>query len=73
MPTFLTATGTRFAAVGLDPRETVQAALGGSGIPETWLVDGNGIVRARSVGIRDDDVPRIAAVVAAASSSARVP
>lgn len=59
---FLGATGTRFAAVGLDPHERVQPALASSGVPETWLVDGDGIVRAHYRGaLRTDDVPRIAA------------
>lgn len=65
---FMAATGIHYAAAGLDLREQVPAALGSSGIPETWLVDGEGIVRARFRGdLRLDDVPQVTAAVAAAS------
>ncbi len=68
---FIRATGTQFVAGGLDPGEQVQAALGTRGIPETWLVDGSGVVRAVwRGGIGPDDVTRVAAVV---NSSAPVP
>ncbi len=52
---FLAATGTRFIATGLDPRGRVQAALASDGIPETWLVDGRGDVRARYRGVVTPD------------------
>ncbi len=58
--TFLARTGTRLDAAALDPKGAVQAALGTSGIPETWLVDGNGIVRARVRGaLQPEDVARL--------------
>ena len=64
---FLAATKTRFAAVGLDPHERVQPALASAGIPETWLVDGGGVVRARfQGGVQVADVPRVTAMVDAA-------
>ncbi len=60
---FVRATGARFVAGGLDPHERVQAALGSRGIPETWLVDGDGVVRAVwRGGIAPTDVAHIAAV-----------
>ena len=56
-----------FTAAGLDPRARVQAALGTTGIPETWLIDGDGIVRARFRGdLHGGDVATVAAAVAAA-------
>lgn len=59
---FLAATGIRFAAIGLDRNDRVQPALASGGIPEAWLVDGDGIVRARYRGaLKPDDVSRIAA------------
>ena len=59
---FLHASGIRFTVVGLDPRERVQPALASSGIPESWLVDGNGIVRAHYRGaLTLADVPQVAA------------
>ncbi len=69
--TFVRVTGAHFVAAGLDPGERVQAALGTRGIPETWLVDGRGIVRAVwRGGIAPADVARIAAT---ANSSAPTP
>ncbi len=66
---FVTASGVRLAAGGVDRDGRVQSALGTTGIPETWLVDGSGIVRARwRGGMRLEDV---ASVAAAVSSSAR--
>ncbi len=64
---FLAATGTRFAAVGLDPAGRVQPALASSGLPETWVVDAGGIVRARFRGdLHAADIPAVEAAAAAA-------
>ncbi len=64
---FLRATGSTFDRIGLDPHEAVQAALGSDGIPETWVVDGAGMVRARFRGdLHAADLPRVRAAVAAA-------
>ena len=61
---FLAATGTRYDALGLDPHERVQPALGTAGIPETWVVDGAGIVRARFRGdLHASDLPQVEAAV----------
>ncbi len=58
---FLARTGTRLDAAALDPKGSVQGSLGTSGIPETWLVDGDGIVRARVRGaLQPEDVARLA-------------
>jgi cytochrome c biogenesis protein CcmG/thiol:disulfide interchange protein DsbE len=57
---FLTATGIRFAAAGLDPHERVQPALASGGIPEAWLIDGDGIIRTHYRGaLTVDEVDRI--------------
>lgn len=64
---FVADNGAPFARLGLDPKGRVQAALGSAGLPETWLVDGGGIVRARYRGdLHAADVPAVAAAVAAA-------
>lgn len=64
---FVAATGTRFAAAGVDPRDSVQRALASDGIPETWLVDGGGIVRARFRGdLHASDLALVEAAVEAA-------
>lgn len=67
---FLAATETHFDRVGLDPHEKVQAALSSAGIPETWLVDGDGIVRARFRGdLHAADLPHVRELVAATAAS----
>ena len=64
---FVDATGARFDHAGLDPHERTQTALGTSGIPETFVVDGSGIVRAHFRGsLHPDAVARVAAAAAAA-------
>lgn len=64
---FLAATGTHFDRIGRDPHERVQTALSSAGIPETWLIDGRGIVRARyRSDLHADDLPRVRAAAAAA-------
>ena len=60
---FLREHGDPFDRIGDDPHSRVQMALGSSGVPETFVVDGGGVVRHQHVGeIRADDV---AAIVAA--------
>ena len=65
---FLAEFGDPFAAIGDDPHSQVQLALGSSGVPETFLVDGAGVIRLQHVGeIRPEDVAAIAAAWKAAS------
>ena len=55
---FLDTYGNPFRAVGADPRSAVQLAIGSSGVPETFIVDGRGIIRYQHIGeIRAPDVP----------------
>ena len=42
---FLADAGNPYAAIGADVRSEVQIALGSSGVPETFLVDGHGVIR----------------------------
>lgn len=64
---FVAATGAPFLRIGLDPKGRVQPALGSAGVPETWLVDGGGIVRARFRGdLHAADLAAVEAAVAAA-------
>jgi cytochrome c biogenesis protein CcmG, thiol:disulfide interchange protein DsbE len=61
---FLARNGNPYDRIGLDARSSVQFALGSSGVPETFLVDGKGIIRYQHVGdIRADDVPDLIARV----------
>ncbi|SNS32520.1 DsbE family thiol:disulfide interchange protein [Sphingopyxis indica] len=59
---FLRENGNPFDRIGADVQSSVQIALGSSGVPETFLVDGKGIIREQIQGvILQDDVPRIMA------------
>jgi cytochrome c biogenesis protein CcmG/thiol:disulfide interchange protein DsbE len=64
---FLARHGNPYQAVGADPQSQVQIALGSSGVPESFVVDGRGIVRYQHIGpIEPDDVPAILAKLEAA-------
>ena len=57
---FLRANGDPYARIGDDANSRVQLALGSSGVPETFVIDGQGIIRLQYVGeIREDDIPVI--------------
>lgn len=59
---FLGRYGNPYAAIGADDLSTVQLAIGSSGVPETFVVDGKGVIRYQHIGdIRPDDVPTILA------------
>ena len=47
---FLGALGQPFAAVGADSDGRVTIDWGGYGVPETFIVDGKGIIRHKHVG-----------------------
>lgn len=64
---FLQKHGDPFRRIGLDPAGRVQIALGSSGVPETFVVDGRGIIRYQHIGpIEADDVATILAQIEAA-------
>ncbi|OYY91462.1 MAG: alkyl hydroperoxide reductase [Sphingomonas sp. 28-66-16] len=57
---FLARYGDPYDRIGDDPESAVQLALGSSGVPETFVIDGKGIIRLQHVGeIRAEDVPGI--------------
>lgn len=61
---FLARNGDPYAAIGDDSKSSVQLALGSSGVPETFIVDGKGRIVSQHVGdIRADNVEAIAAAV----------
>ncbi len=61
---FIARYGDPFAAVGSDPESEVQLAIGSSGVPETFVVDGKGQIVLQHIGdIRDEDVPGILAAL----------
>ncbi|HYE28784.1 MAG TPA: DsbE family thiol:disulfide interchange protein [Allosphingosinicella sp.] len=64
---FLAEWGDPFERIGADPDSKVQFALGSSGVPETFVVDGRGIIRHQHIGdIRPENVPEILAAWEAA-------
>lgn len=57
---FLKRYGNPYARIGLDARSGVQIALGSSGVPESFVIDGKGRIAYQHIGdIRADDVPMI--------------
>ena len=64
---FLADSGDPFERIGADPASRVQFALGSSGVPETFVVDGKGVIRHQHIGdIRPENVPEILAAYEAA-------
>jgi cytochrome c biogenesis protein CcmG/thiol:disulfide interchange protein DsbE len=59
---FLVKHGDPFDRIGLDDNSRVQLALGSSGVPESFVIDGRGRIRYQHVGpIEPADVPLILA------------
>lgn len=59
---FLNQYGNPYAAIGRDDLSEVQLAVGSSGVPETFVIDGKGVIRHQHIGdIRPDDVPKLLA------------
>lgn len=57
---FLATNGNPFAAIGRDDNRVVQLAIGSSGVPETYLIDAEGVIRYQHIGdIREQDVPML--------------
>jgi cytochrome c biogenesis protein CcmG/thiol:disulfide interchange protein DsbE len=59
---FFTRYGNPFSRIGADNVRTVQLLIGSSGVPETFVVDGKGVIRHQHIGeIRPEDVPDLLA------------
>lgn len=64
---FLERWGDPYRRIASDTDSRVQLALGSSGVPETFVVDGEGIIRYQHIGdIRPENVPEIIAAYEAA-------
>jgi cytochrome c biogenesis protein CcmG/thiol:disulfide interchange protein DsbE len=64
---FLAQWGDPFERIGADPASRFQFALGSSGVPETFVVDGKGVIRHQHIGdIRPENVAEILAAYEAA-------
>ena len=54
---FLARYGNPYVRIGRDDLSEVQLAIGSSGVPETFVIDGQGYIRYQHIGdIREDDV-----------------
>jgi cytochrome c biogenesis protein CcmG/thiol:disulfide interchange protein DsbE len=59
---FLARHGNPYSRIGSDAISEVQLAIGSSGVPETFVIDGNGVIRYQHIGdIRESDVPKLLA------------
>jgi cytochrome c biogenesis protein CcmG/thiol:disulfide interchange protein DsbE len=57
---FLARNGDPYERIGNDPQSEVQIALGSAGVPETFVIDGKGIIRAQHIGaVEQSDLPAI--------------
>ena len=57
---FLARNGDPYDRIGSDSQSEVQIGLGSSGVPESFIVDGRGIIRYQHIGpIEAGDVPMI--------------
>ncbi|HEY5710313.1 MAG TPA: DsbE family thiol:disulfide interchange protein [Allosphingosinicella sp.] len=64
---FLATYGDPFRAIGADLDRRVQMDIGSAGVPETFIVDGRGIIRHQHIGaITESDVPTIISAYEAA-------
>ena len=69
LATFFRNYGNPYRRIGMDADGRAQIAWGSSGVPETFVVDGRGIVRAQHIGaVSDDDLPGLVADIRAARS-----
>lgn len=57
---FLARNGNPFDRIGADDVSKVQLAFGSSGVPETFVIDGKGVIRYQHIGVVDQrDMPTL--------------
>jgi len=57
---FLARNGDPYERIGADRQSEVQIALGSSGVPETFVVDGKGVIRRQYIGpLNPSNIPRV--------------
>jgi cytochrome c biogenesis protein CcmG/thiol:disulfide interchange protein DsbE len=57
---FLSQWGDPYRNIGLDKDASLQLAIGSSGVPETYIVDGKGVIRYQHIGaVNATDMARI--------------
>lgn len=66
---FLARHGNPYRAVARDDVSALQLAIGSSGVPETFVIDAQGIIRYQHIGpVMERDVPQIMAQLRAAEA-----
>ncbi|MEP5937508.1 MAG: DsbE family thiol:disulfide interchange protein [Erythrobacter sp.] len=61
---FLERHGNPYAQIGSDDLSAIQFEIGSSGVPETYVIDGAGIIRHQHIGdVRSDDVQMLLALL----------
>ena len=57
---FLEAHGNPYSRIGADDISAIQLEIGSSGVPETFVIDGQGIIRHQHIGdVRAENVPEL--------------
>ncbi len=70
---FLERYGNPYTRIGADNLSALQVAIGSSGVPETFVIDGNGVITYQHIGdIRERDVPVLLAELAKAGDMIRM-
>lgn len=57
---FLARNGNPYRKIGADNLSSIQLAIGSSGVPETFVIDGEGTIMHQHIGdIRQSDIPKL--------------
>ena len=57
---FLARNGDPYERIGSDAQSEVQMAFGSSGVPETFLIDGKGVIRRQYIGpLNESNIPGV--------------
>lgn len=61
---FLGKNGNPYSRIGLDETSRLQIAIGSSGVPETFVIDGQGRIVKQHIGVvGEDDIPGLLALL----------
>ncbi len=61
---FLAENGNPYSRIGLDAEGEAQLAFGSAGVPETFVIDGRGVIVHQHIGIvTEEDMPKLLAML----------
>lgn len=61
---FLAENGNPYARIGLDVQGKGQLAFGSAGVPETFVIDGRGVILHQHIGVvTEEDMPKLLAML----------